>query len=521
MHGVELIAGLFLAVAAISAVAAVVRLPDYVVLVLAGLAIGFIPGLPEIRLEPDVVFLLFLPPLLYRAAFGFAAQDVRPHLRAIGFLAIGLVGATLGGIALIAHFVIGLSWPAAFVLGAAVAPTDPVAATSVIRRLGAPDRLATILEGESLVNDATALASLNIAIGALGAATFSLLEAGGELAWTAVVAVLIGGALGWLASEARKRSGQAQVEITAAIVATYGGFLAADLIGASGILASVVAGLVLGARAPELGTPETRLQADSFWRIVVFLVESALFLLVGLAFAEVVFELTDPALELIGQALLVAVAIGVIRLAWMFTAPRVGRYFDRRESGASPEPDAREKLVLGLAGMRGVVTVAAALSVPLTVDGQEFGERDLILFLAYTSVLLTLVVPALGLGTVLRRLGLGEDDETRERVAAARIELAEAAIERARQIESGEDVPDKVMARARESYEMRIARRREEAGGDADSEAESAEIYRDVRRRLLEAERERLIALRQERSLPGTALRELELDLDVEESRLR
>ena len=521
MEEIELIAALFLAVAAITAIAAVVKLPDYVVLVLAGLGIGFIPGLPEIQLEPDVVFLIFLPPLLYRAAFQFAAQDVRPHLRAIGFLAIGLVGATLVAIAAVAHFVIGLPWPAAFVLGAAVSPTDPVAATAILRGLGAPDRLATILEGESLVNDATALASLNIAIGALGAATFSFLDAGLELAWTAVVAILIGALLGWLASEMRKRTDQAQVEITAAIVATYGGFLAADLIGASGILASVVAGLVLGARAPELGTPETRLQADSFWRVVAFLIESALFLLVGLAFAQVVSELDDPALVLIGYALLIAATLFGVRLAWMYSIPKAVRFFDRRGGGASPEPDIREKLVLGLAGMRGVVTVAAALSVPLTIDGAPFAERDLILFLAYTSIVLTLVLPALGLSFVLRRIGIAEDDEARERVAAARIELAEAAIERAETIAAEEEIPELALDRARGTYEMRIARRREEAGDGADSEAESAEAYRDIRRRLLEAERERLIAIRQERSIPGGALRELELDLDLEESRLR
>lgn len=518
MSEVETIAALFLAVGAIGGIASAVRLPQYVVLVLSGLALGLIPGLPEVQLEPDVVFLLFLPPILYRAGFEFAAHDIKPLRRAIGLLAIGLVAATIFVIAAVAHFALGLSWPVAFVLGAVVAPTDPVAATAVIRRTGAPDRLSTILEGESLINDATALAALSIAIGTLGAATFSVGEAALELVWTALVGIAIGLMLGWLASQARARSGREEIEITSSIVATYGGFLAADLIGASGILASVVAGLVIGSRAPQLGTARTRLQADSFWRVIAYLVESALFLLIGLGFGEVVASLSDSPAALIGQALLVGLGVLAIRVAWMYSVPSLAHLFDRGDSQVSPEPSAAEKLVLSVAGIRGAVTVAAALSVPLLVDGEPFAQRDTILFLAFTTVLLTLVLPALGLPALLRRLGLADNQDARERVSEAERRLANAAIERAEEIAEHDGVSADAIARARESYEMRLARAEEGAGQSEDGE--SARAYRDVRRRLIEAEREELGRIRREGTLPGNALRELELGLDVEESRL-
>src|SRR3954454_17505467 len=404
MPKAELVIGGLLAVLVLSAVASRFDIPHAVVLVLGGLALGFIPGTPAVRLDPDVIFLILLPPLIYSASFTFAAEDMRGNIRPIGFLAVGLVLATVVAVAAAAHLVIGLSWPAAFVLGAVVSPTDPIAATGVLRELGAPGRLATILEGESLINDGTSLSIFKLATGALGAAAFHAGHGVLEFAWILVAGTAVGLAVGWVSLQMRQRVDEPRLEITLALVTTYGAFFLADRIGASGILASVAAGIWLGLHSMDLSSAESRLQMHSFWEAATFITESLLFLVVGLAFEDVTGHLDNySTAELVGYSLLVVGIVVVVRFAWMFTVPYVLGLLNRTE-GVDVRATANERLVLSVAGMRGAITVAAALAVPAAVAGGQVHERDLIILLAYVCVLGTLVVPALVLPPLLRAL---------------------------------------------------------------------------------------------------------------------
>ena len=298
---------LMVAVGGLSVLAGTVRVPYPILLVLGGLVLGFVPGVPPAELPPDLVLVLFLPPLLYSAAFFSSPRDLRADLRAISLLAVGLVLATMSAVAAVAHTLVGgLPWAAAFALGAIVSPTDPLAATAIARRLGVPRRLVTVLEGESLVNDATALVAYRLAVGAVVAGSFTLWAAGVRFVAGAVGGVAIGLAVGWLLAEARRRIEDPVVEIVLSVVTGYAAYLPADRLGASGVLAAVTAGLYVGWRAPELASPATRLLGFSFWEVLVYLLNAVLFVLVGLQLRPILSGVSGySAAVLLGQAALV------------------------------------------------------------------------------------------------------------------------------------------------------------------------------------------------------------------------
>src|SRR3954452_21519175 len=323
MEEAELFAALLVAVVLVALAARRFQgVPDAVALVIGGIVVGLLPFAPDVRLDPDVIFVVFLPPILYPSAFRFAAEDVRSNARPIAFLAVGLVLATMAAIAVAVHAVAGVAWAAAFALGAVLAPTDPVAATTVIRGSGAPQRLATILEGESLVNDGTSLTALKIAIAAVAAAP-SVGSAVGEFAVVALGGLAVGTALGWLAARLRRGLDDLELESTIAVLLAYGAFILAERLGVSGVLAVVGAGYMMG-RTDVIGSPETRIGGTSFWAVAQFLAESILFLLVGLALAQVLDDpATRPAAELLGITAVVVAAAVAIRFAWMFTMPYV------------------------------------------------------------------------------------------------------------------------------------------------------------------------------------------------------
>jgi CPA1 family monovalent cation:H+ antiporter len=523
MPEVQLVIGGLLVVTILAAFAERARLPQAVVVVLGGLGLGFVPGAPDVRLDPAVIFLVFLPPILYPAAFEFAAEDIRGNLRPIAFLAIGLVLVTVCGVAGVAHFALGLGWTAAFVLGAIVSPTDPVAATAVLRRVGAPSRIATILEGESLVNDGTGLTVFKLSVSAAGATSFSAGSAVRDFVWTIVAGSAIGAVAGWLSTEARRRLDQPAIAITLALVTAYGAFLVADEVGVSGILATVSAGLVVGWRSLELGSAETRLQSTAFWQVVSFIAESLLFLLVGLQFQSVLEPLNESAARLGGEALLVIAVVLGLRAVGTFTVAFLLRAFPGQPVGGEPVTSRAELAVISLGGMRGAVTVAAALSIPLAAGGHPFPDRELLIFLSYATVFGTLVPIALALPPLLRVLGLAQTEEARRRALEARLRVIHAALERADELGREGRVPEEALRRAREIYEMRLAQAEAEATTDeaAQRGGDLSEAYRQIRRELVQAERRALAELRTERSVPGDALRELEREVDLEEARLR
>jgi Na+/H+ antiporter len=515
VHDVELFIALLAGVVGLVWLAGPLRVPHPVLLVLGGLGAGLLPFVPTVEIKPDFVLLAFLPPILYRAAWTFAAEDVRMQWHAIALLAVGLVLLTLAAVAAVAHLVIGIPWQPAFVLGAILGPTDPVAATSVIRRLGAPERMATILEGESLVNDGSGLTAFRIAVGVAGAEAFHPAAASLEFVGVAVGGLALGAALGYVGTLIRRRLDAAELEITAGLVTAYGAFALAERVGVSGILAVVAAGFVVG-RAGGFSGPRTRMQATGFWQTLSFVAESTLFLLVGLAFSSILSrgELAFGRVAL--DALLVSATLIGVRLIWMYTVPYAAARLDRRTVGAKPLTDPHERLLLGIAGMRGAVSVAAALAIPPGTP-----HRDEVVLLTCGAVLLTLVPIAIALPALVRALGLNAEEEQRRRYVDARVRVHEAAIDEAEQIGDAGDAPEELVARAREAYELRISRLEASLPEAGEHEhGDHADRYKRVRERLIEAEREALAELSDAGDVRGETLRSIEKELDLEQSRL-
>jgi len=522
MAHVQLVVAGLLAVTILAVLADRASLPHAAVLMLGGLAIGFVPGTPDVRLDPEIIFLVFLPPIIYSAAFAFAAEDIRGNLRPIGFLAIGLVLATVGGVAVAAHFVLGIGWTPAFVLGAIVAPTDPVAATAVLRRIGAPARIATVLEGESLVNDGTGLSVFALAVATAGAGSFAVGSGLLDFFTIALGGSGIGLASGWLSMQVRRRLEAPMLSITLALATAYGAFLIADELEVSGILAAVCAGIVVGRRSLELGSPEMRLQSEAFWQAGAFVSESLLFLLIGLEFQVVLEGLNGAAPKLAGEAALVVGVVIGLRVAWAYTVPYLLRIVPEPLGTRESRMSAAELGVVSLAGMRGAVTVAAALSIPVSTASGPFPDRELLIFLGYVTVFGTLVPVALALPLLLKALGLAKPEKVRRQGIEARLRVAHAALERAEELGRKAEIPEEALRRARDIYEMRIARGEAEVGEDGDAPgADVGDAYRRLRRELLAAERAALTELRAERAVPGEALREIERELNLEEARLR
>ena len=342
------------------------RIPYPILLVLGGLALALAPGVPEVDLDPELVLLILLPPLLYAAAYFTPLRELRRNLRPIGMLAVGLVLATMVGVALVARAVLGFGWAEAFVLGAIVSPTDPVAATAIARRLRVPARIVTIVEGESLINDGTALVAYKFAVAAVLTGSFSLIEASGEFVLTVVGGVAVGIAVGWLVAAVRRRIDNSPVEVTIALATAYFAYLPAEAIGVSGILAAVTVGIYMGRLTSRLTTPATRIQGLAVWEIVTFLLNSALFVLVGLQLPTVTDGIEGiGTFELIAEGALITATVIAFRIAWVFPLTYLPRALFRRLRDADPAPPWQETLIVAWTGMRGAVSLAAALALPL------------------------------------------------------------------------------------------------------------------------------------------------------------
>jgi Na+/H+ antiporter len=510
--------GLLVAVAGMLAFAPVLRIPYPILLVLGGLAIGLVPGMPTVELRPELIFFGVLPPLLYGAAFFTSLRDLRATVRPIGLLAIGLVVVTTVGVAAVAHtFVDGLTWPSAFVLGAIVSPTDPLAATTIARRLGVPRKLVTIVEGESLVNDGSGLVLYRVAVAAVLTGSFSELWTGGLFVLVAAGGVAVGLAVGWIVRQARRRLDNPPAEVTISLLTGYFAFIPADLLGVSAVLAAVTAGIYLGWYTPELTTSRVRQQGIAVWEIVQYLLNALLFVLVGLQLPVVIDALGGISYSsLLGYAALVCGAVIVLRFLWVFIALDL----PKRVTGGMP--NWRGGFFLSWAGMRGAVSLAAALALPLTTDsGAPFPGRDLILFLTFAVILVTLVGQGLTLPLVIRRLRL-EDDGTDDREdAKARIRAAEAALARLEELESEDWVRDDTAERLRGAYRFRANRfqARFDDGDDGSIEARSQDFQR-LRRELLGAERDAVLQLRRAGVISNDVWIRVTRDLDLEELRL-
>jgi len=414
---------LLVAVTSFVLLASISRVPYPVFLVVGGLALSLVPGLPAIELPPDLVFLIFLPPLLYSAAFFSSPRDLKAQIRPIALLSIGLVLLTTVTVAVVGHVAIGLSWPVAFVLGVIVSPTDPVTVASTAERLGLPRNIITILEGESLINDGTALALYRTAVAAVVAGSFSILNAGLEFVLSGIGGAAIGLAVGWMISRVRWWVEDPLVETTIALLTGYAAYLPAEELGASGVIAVVVTGLYLSWQSPKMTSPRNRLQVFEVLWVMDFLLNSVLFILIGLQLSTISGELSgeSPAM-LVLYALLVSSAVIITRLVWTFPMAYLPHYLSRRMRERNPFPPWRQVTFVSYAGMRGGVSLAAALSLPLTVgSGEPFPGRDLVIFLTFCVILVTLVLQGLNLPLLVRRLGLEDDGEEEHEENEARL----------------------------------------------------------------------------------------------------
>ena len=514
---------LLVSAAALLLLADPLRIPYPILLVLGGLALGFGPGVPNVTLPPQVVLVGLLPPLLYSAAFNTGLRELRRNLRPISLLAIGLVALTTVMVAAVAHYMIDLSWPAGFVLGAIVSPTDPLAATSIAHRLGVPRRAIAIIEGESLLNDGTALVLYKFAVAAVLTGSFSLLDAAGSFIWSVVGGVAVGLVIGRGIRFVRKRVFNPPLEVTIAFLTGYFVFLPASAIGASGVLAVVTAGVYMGWHTPELTTVETRLQGAGFWTILNFLLNALLFGLVGLQLHPIVNNLHGRSWqELVGYAALVWAIVLLIRIVSGFPITYIPRWISPSLRERDPAPPWQFVAFVAWAGMRGGVTLAAALAIPLSTDaGIPFPDRSLIVFLAFSVVLASLVLQGLSLPAVVRVLGLEEDDADAREEAKARIHAAEAAIARLDELEDEGWVRTDTAERARGLYNFRSNRFRARLDNEDGGEIEERSLaYQRLMHELLDAERGAVHALRNEGKISEEVMQRVERDFDLEESRL-
>jgi Na+/H+ antiporter len=539
---IEAILVLLAAVAALATLANRIKVPYPILLVLGGLVLGFVselvPGLPRIALEPDVVFLLFLPPLLYVSAIFTSWRDFRANLRPISLLAVGLVLMTTCVVAAVAHWAVELPWAAAFALGAIVSPTDAIAATAVAQRLGVPRRIVTILEGESLVNDATGIVAYRIATAAVVTGAFSLWEAGLQFVVGAAGGIAVGLAVGWFVIWARRHvSEEPNVQNTISLLTPFAAYLPAEelppymwheLLGLpgelhlSGVLAVVAAGLYLGRRGPYVISPEARLQGYAFWELVTFLLNGLIFALIGLQLPGIIERLSEvPVATLVMYGGLISLTVILVRFAWVFPATYVPRWVSRRLRERDPSPPWQAVTVISWTGMRGVISLAAALALPLTTNtGAPFPERDLILFLTFCVILATLVVQGLSLPALIRALGLEDDGSVEREETEGRIRVADAALGRIDELAEEEWVREDTAERMRGLYNYRRSRFAARFDGDEGGIEERSAAYQRLLRELLRAQRKTLVRLRDEGKISDEAMHRIEHDLDLEESRL-
>jgi len=516
---VELLVGLFAAAVALSWAARSVGLPYPIALVLGGALLGFVPGLPPLPLDPNLILVIVLPPVLYQAALLTSWRDFRANIRAISLLAIGLVIATTAAVAATFKWLVPEApWAAAFALGAIVSPPDAVAATAVLSRMNIPRRIVTILEGESLVNDASGLVLYRFAVVAALTGTFSLGQATWQFVLMAAGGIAVGVALGRLFVEIHRHLGDTLVETLLSLVLPYAAYLVAESVNLSGVLAVVAAGLVRARYAREAFSPEARLVTQSVWTVVVFLMNCFVFILIGLKLPDIVARLQGQSVaEAIGYGLALSLVVIAVRMAWVIPATYLPRWLLGWLGWPQHVPPVRQVAVVGWCGMRGIVSLAAALALPMASDaGPVFPERDLIVFVSFVVIVVTLVLPGLTLAPLVRVLRVGGDWSLQDEERLARVQTARAALLELAKLETeGEITPD-VGDFLRREAEVRLMR----ASPAGLVLADGDDPWCKARLALVRAERRRLIALWREGKIGDEVLHEIERELDFEESRL-
>jgi CPA1 family monovalent cation:H+ antiporter len=504
-------------VVAVTALAKRIGVLAPILLVAAGIGLSYVPGVPTIVLNPELVLAGVLPPLLYVAALQTSVPAFRFNLRPILLLAVGLVLFTTTVVGFTLHAVVPqIPLAAAFALGAIVAPPDAVAATAIARRIGLPRRIVTILEGESLVNDATALAVLRIAVAAALGQAVSAVDIAGGFALAAIGGVVVGLGVAWVFAWLHCKTTDPLFDNTLSLLTPFATYAAAEAINASGVVAVVIAGLYLGNRWPILMSAASRLQMDAFWKMVRFLLESAVFLLVGLQLREIVRGLRVDFATVAWATLAVVGVVILARFAWLYPATYLARLVPRVRD-RDPSPPLSIPTVIGWAGMRGVVTLAAAFSLPLQLGADvPFPGRDLLVWLAFAVIAVTLLVQGLTLRGVVRALKVPRDNPTQDLLAEAAVQSQASQAALARLDAEADGAPPDVVQRLREHAEKRTNHAWERLGSQ---ERETpAHAYRRLRRSMLEAERDVFREARDAGRIPEEVMAQAQRDLDLEES---
>jgi CPA1 family monovalent cation:H+ antiporter len=512
------------AVAFPSVIARRVHAAPSILLLLAGIALAFIPGLPSVTLEPELVLMLLLPPLLYNSGVSMSWRGFCSNLRPILLLAIGCVLFTTAIVAVAVHYTLGLSWPVGFLLGAIISPPDAVAPIALLRRMRLPHRLVEILEGESLVNDATALVTFSFALNAAIAGTFSLTDATIHFAVGTTGELAYGIFVGWGMLRLRHLAHDPRAEVLLALATPFIAFWPPHQLGSSGVIACVAAGLYVSWNGRKLIRPDTRLQGFFIWDLVTWTAEALVFLLTGLQARAIAQDLsTAEWITFIEAGVLVTITIVVVRFIWVFSGTYLPRYLVPALRAHDPAPDWRLPFMVGFTGLRGVVSLAAALSIPLAIDGQPFPDRDLVLFITFFVIVATLVgfgsvlakvALAIGLGTA----GLGEARKAKRDERAARLKGIRAALKGLQQIEAEGASPVPVAAlRRRQTDRLELMTSTADETTTDDPATEAALLQQ----RLVAAERITITQLYEQNRITDEARRRIERELDLEDARAR
>jgi CPA1 family monovalent cation:H+ antiporter len=519
---VELILICLVAVALLAIVSRKINVPYPILLTVAGGLLALVPGLPAIHLEPKLVFDLFLPPLLYPAAVYTSWRDFRANLRSILPLAIFLVLLTMTVTAYLFHALTGLPLAVGFVFGALISPPDAVAALAVTKDLKVPRKIIVILEGESLVNDATSFISFRFAVAAVLTGTFSLGQASAQFLLVAAGGIAVGLAVGWLATQVQKRMDDPPVQTMFSLLTPYLAYFTGEKLHVSGVLAVVIAGIYYGWRAPRVLSGAMRLQAVPVWQMVTFILNGILFMLIGLQLPQVIHVLpSGSAMSIARLAVLIFLALVVVRFLWLFVATYLPRLFSKTFRRKNPAPW-QQTAFIAWTGMRGADSLAGALAIPfLLADGTPFPGRDLILLLTFCVIFGTLIVQGLTLKPLVRWLRIVDDHVTEKEERLARLRANEAALARIEDMGSSGQARAESVERLRSEYADRIRQLSKDASHEDSLRRLYSKDFEQLAREALETERETVIGLRNQTTINDEVLRRIQHDIDLAEARLQ
>jgi Na+/H+ antiporter len=499
------------------------RLPYPIVLVIAGTLLGFVPGIPKIMLDPELVFFVVLPPLLYSAAWLTSWREFRYHLVSILLLAFGLVGFTVFGVAAVATWMFpGFDWRIGFVLGAVIAPTDALAASTIAKRIGLPKQIVEILEGESLVNDASGLLALEFGIAMVVHNQVPTISEGIlRLTYLIVAGIAVGLISGWIVDRIERRVEHAPIEIAISIFVPYATYLIADSIRASGVLAVVVCGLYLSRKSSEFFSPTVRLQASAVWDSLTFILNGLVFVILGLQLPYILAAIHEYSLrQLLLYGALFSGLVILLRLIWIFPSAFIARLVRSHVLHQDYAPTLKGILIVGWTGMRGVIALAAAIALPqVLANGEPFVQRDLIIFLAFSVIFVTLVLQGLTLPPLVRTLGMAVTPGPNLEEESARREMLQAALaylQKSREQDEAEfeDIYEDLTGH----YQEKLAALSGEA--DKGKAGASTQHHNRLVRNLLRLERQTAVRLRNEGQINDETLRDLEHELDLQQADL-